>query len=392
MSDPYIDIYKTALVPTKRLDLAIIGGGCAGLSLARELAQRQTSQSVIILEPRTHYQDDRSWCFWAPRQHALSHLVSHTWAAWLFGQHAQSYEKRGSVSHPYQYIRSSDFYQDCWKTIEHCPAIESRLGTTVLKIEHHLDGWRIETDRDCLFATHVIDTRPPSPQQLAQATLYQCFLGVEIELSDEITIDHSTIELMTDMRVVNNDFYFTYLLPTSPNRLLIELTVFAKTPQSAEDLKSAFNQLLNDRGYYTSTILRTEYGILPMGLPMEKTELPRAGMSAGALRPSSGYGFMRIQRWAKQCAEYYCAHDAVLAQTTSHFLLQKMDQLFLKVLHDQPQLAPILFEQLFSRTDAERLIRFMNDHAKGLDYLHIVASLPKGPFIKALVSSVFLRT
>ena len=391
MSTPYIDIYKTALVPTKRLDLAIIGGGCAGLSFARELAQRQTSQSVIILEPRTHYQDDRSWCFWAPRQHALSHLVSHTWTAWLFGRYAQPNEKRGSANHPYQYIRSSDFYQDCWTTIEQCPSIESRLGTSVLKLERLRDGWSIETNNECLFAKQVIDTRPPSPQQFAQATMYQCFLGVEIEHSNEIINDHSTIELMTDMQVVNNDFYFTYLLPISHNRLLIELTVFAKKPQSAEDLKSAFDQLLNDRGYCTSTILRTEYGILPMGLPVDKTEFPRAGMSAGALRPSSGYGFMRIQRWAKQCAEYYCAHDAVLAQTTSHFLLQKMDQLFLKVLHDQPQLAPTLFEQLFSRTDAERLIRFMNDRAKGLDYIHIVASLPKAPFINALVSSFFHR-
>jgi hypothetical protein len=68
-----------------------------------------------------------------------------------------------------------------------------------------------------------------------------------------------------------------------------------------------------------------------------------------------------------------------------------MDQLFLKVLHDQPLLAPTLFQQLLSRTDAERFIRFMNDRAKGLDYLHIVTSLPKTPFLKALLSSIFQR-
>ncbi|CAN1498962.1 carotene-cycl, lycopene cyclase family protein [Burkholderiaceae bacterium] len=391
MSAPYIDIYKTALVATKRLDLAIIGGGCAGLSLARELAERQTSHSVMILEPRTHYQDDRSWCFWAPQQHALSHLVSHTWTAWLFGQQDQPNEKRASSNNPYQYIRSSDFYQDCWEKIGQCPSIEARLGTSVLKLERLLEGWSIETNSECLFAKQVIDTRPPSPQQFAQATLYQCFLGVEIELSNESTIDPSTLELMTDMRVMNNDFYFTYLLPLSHDRLLIELTVFSTKPQAAEHLQSAFDQLLKERGYSSSTTLRTEYGILPMGLPLDKTDFPRAGMSAGALRPSSGYGFMRIQRWAKQCADHYYAHDAVLEQTTSHFLLQQMDQLFLKVLHDQPLLAPTLFQQLLNRTDAERFIRFMNDRAKGLDYLHIVASLPKPPFIKALLSSIFQR-
>jgi lycopene beta-cyclase len=392
MSDPYIDIYKTALVPTKRLDLAIIGGGCAGLSLARELAQRQTPQSVIIFEPRTHYQDDRSWCFWAPRQHALSHLVSHTWTGWLFGRYAQPNEKRGSASHPYQYIRSSDFYQDCWTTIEQCPAIESRLGTTVLKLERHLDGWRIETDRDCLFAKHVIDTRPPSPQQLAQTTLYQCFLGVEIELSDEITIDHSTIELMTDMRVVNDDYCFTYLLPFSKNRILIEHTIFSAHPVTAENLQHPLNLLLEKRGLNTASIIRTEHAILPMGLPVDKTELPRAGIGGGALRPSSGYGFMRIQRWAKECATQFSEQSILSPHTDSGFFLTHMDQLFLKVLRRQPQLTPTLFQQLLGQSDTERFIRFMNDEAHFFDYLNIVSSLPKTPFIKTLFSTPFKST
>lgn len=392
MSDPYIDIYKTALVPTKRLDLAIIGGGCAGLSLARELAKRQIAQSVMIIEPRTHYQDDRSWCFWAPRQHALSHLVSHTWTAWLFGQQAQQNEKRGSESHPYQYIRSSDFYQDCWKTIEQCPSIESRLGTSVLQLERHLDGWTIETDHDCLFATHVIDTRPPSPQQFAQASLYQCFLGVEIELSDEIIIDYSTIELMTDMQVVNGDYCFTYLLPFSKNRILIEHTIFSSRPVIAENLHQPLNLLLQKRGLNTASIIRTEYAILPMGLPVEKTELPRAGIGGGALRPSSGYGFIRIQRWARDCATQFSEQNILTPHTASGFILSHMDQLFLKVLRLQPQLTPTLFQQLLGQTDPERFIRFMNDEANVFDYLNIVSSLPKIPFIKALFSTPFKST
>jgi lycopene beta-cyclase len=392
MSAPYIDTYNTVLVPTKSLELAIIGGGCAGLSLARELAERQTSQSVMILEPRTHYQDDRSWCFWAPQQHALSHLVSHTWNAWLFGQHDQPNEKRGSVSHPYQYIRSSDFYQDCWKHIEQCPAIESRLGTSVLKLERQLDGWSIETDRECLYATHVIDTRPPSPQQFAQATLYQCFLGVEIELSDEIIIDHSTIELMTDMRVVNGDYCFTYLLPFSKNRILIEHTVFSAQPVTAENLQKPLNLLLEKRGLNTASIIRTEHAILPMGLPIENTELPRAGIGGGALRPSSGYGFMRIQGWARDCATQFSEQGILSPHIDSGFILPHMDQLFLKVLRLQPQLTPTLFQQLLGQADTERFIRFMTDKSNFFDYLNIISSLPKTPFVKALFSTYFKST
>lgn len=391
MSAPFTDIYKTVLAPTKRIDLAIIGGGCAGLSLARELAERQNAQSVMIIEPRKHYQDDRSWCFWAPRQHAHSHMVSHLWSAWLFGQQGHPNEQRSSLKNPYQYIRSSDFYRKSLESIAQSPMIEIRLDESVTSVERVQDGWHIETDRDNVFASNVIDTRPPAKEQLTQATLYQCFLGVEIEHEYEIYNNSSTIELMTEMQVINGDFCFTYLLPFSKNHLLIEHTIFSAQPLTAASLQESIDLLLKNRGLNNTSILRTEYGILPMGLPEIKTDLPRAGMGGGALRPSSGYGFMRIQRWAKLCATRFDEQGTVVPQTVSGSLPQKMDQLFLTVLRSQPELAPLLFKQLLGRSETERFIRFMNDQANVFDYLNIVASLPKTPFIKALLSTILLR-
>jgi len=61
---------------TRAVDLAILGGGCAGLSLARELAANQVKRSVIVIEPRQAYEDDRSWCFWAADQHQFQDWVS----------------------------------------------------------------------------------------------------------------------------------------------------------------------------------------------------------------------------------------------------------------------------------------------------------------------------
>jgi lycopene beta-cyclase len=386
MSAPFTGTCMTVLAPTKRIDLAIIGGGCAGLSLARELAAQQTSRSVMIIEPRTHYQDDRSWCFWAPRQHALSHLVSHRWTTWQFGHQGKNNQQRGSADNPYQYIRSSDFYQDCYDKIAQCPSIDYRLGISVLNVERLPDGWGIETSSDSLFATHIIDTRPPGNEYFSQAMLYQCFLGVEIELNDQLVNDHTNIELMTDMQNINGDFFFTYLLPFSKNRILIEQTIFSAQPVTAENLQQPLNLLIEKRGLNTASILRTEYGILPMGLPTAKNELPRAGIGGGALRPSSGYGFMRIQRWARNCATQFIEQGTITSHADSGFFLSHMDQLFLRVLRIYPQLTPTLFQQLLGQTDTERFIRFMIDQANLLDYLNIVSSLPKAPFIKALFS------
>jgi lycopene beta-cyclase len=383
--------YKTALEPTQRLDLAIIGGGCAGLSLARELADRQTTRSIIILEPRTHYQDDRSWCFWSTSEHALSRLVSHRWTTWRFGLQGQAIETKSSSLHPYQYIRSADFYLDCWKKIAQCPSIASRLGTTVINLIKQEDGWNIETTHGSFFAKQVIDTRPPSSTHFEQSTLYQCFLGAEIERGHNLNTNNAALELMTDMRLLDGEFCFTYLLPLGHDRLLIELTLFASRPYTAEALREAFDQLLAERGLTDSQSLRIEYGNLPMGLPIHRSDPPRAGLGGGALRPSSGYGFMRIQRWAELCAEQYCKQGTVMPQTLSSFWLQKMDQLFLSVIQTQPSLAPTLFTKLLGKTQTERFIRFMNDQASLIDYLHIVMCLPKKPFIHALFSNLFQR-
>ena len=50
----------------KEFDYVIIGGGCAGLSLAYELElnKKLENKSLAIIEPRTDYSRDKTWSFW----------------------------------------------------------------------------------------------------------------------------------------------------------------------------------------------------------------------------------------------------------------------------------------------------------------------------------------
>ncbi len=47
----------------KEFDYIIIGGGCAGLSLAYELAihNKIKTKTLAIIEPRLEYKKDKSW-------------------------------------------------------------------------------------------------------------------------------------------------------------------------------------------------------------------------------------------------------------------------------------------------------------------------------------------
>lgn len=375
------------------VDLAILGGGCAGLSIARELSTQAIQKSVVVIEPRESYQDDRSWCFWAAKQHTLSRLVSHVWPDWLFGRHSFTVKTRSCPGYPYQYVRSADFYQDSLNIIAQSPSIKVRTGLTVTAVERNPDGWRVVTPQETYIAAQVIDTRPPPSELIEKATLFQCFLGVEIQLDPLAKIDIKQLELMTDMRLVNEEFCFSYILPLASDRLLVEVTFFARHVLTQDDLHDALTQLLSRRGWGHAKILRTEYGNLPMGLALMHTptvagpnQLVHAGTRGGALRPSSGYAFLRIQRWAEQCASQYAEQGTLYTGTGSGFWLQQMDQLFLAVIKNNPALAPILFDRLLSIEQTERFLRFMDDRASFFDCLHVIHQLPKAPFIKALLS------
>lgn len=376
----------------KHVDLAILGGGCAGLSLARELAQAQTHRSVVVIEPRQTYEDDRSWCFWAHDSQPRPPWIGHSWQRWSFGKANTPNQSRECGQYPYRYVRSIDFYRASLATIKTCAAIDLKLGQAVTHLDALETGWQITTDDETYIAQQVVDTRPPAQSQLDQSTLQQCFLGAEIKLSAaagfDIDIDTQTVELMTDMRLVDGEFCFTYILPLATDHLLVEVTFFAKHPPTRASLEHQLNLLLAARGWADAQILRTEFAELPMGMPLKTSVKQKqpvlAGMRGGALRPSSGYGFLRIQDWAQRCAQRYSTEGTLVRQTTSRFWLQKMDQIFLNVLQHEPARVAEVFDTLLSQTEPTRFIRFMNDQATLSDCLKIVACLPKWPFLKAL--------
>ena len=45
-------------------DIAIIGGGNAGLSLARNLFRDQTKKKIIVIEPELPEKKSANWCTW----------------------------------------------------------------------------------------------------------------------------------------------------------------------------------------------------------------------------------------------------------------------------------------------------------------------------------------
>ena len=96
----------------KEFDYIIIGGGCAGLSLAYELEifDKLKTKKLAIIEPRTRYQRDKTWSFWKVIPHNFEDCVKSNWKNFSLNFPSEVKHLK-CESYPYQTIDSNLFYK-----------------------------------------------------------------------------------------------------------------------------------------------------------------------------------------------------------------------------------------------------------------------------------------
>lgn len=109
-----------------------------------------------------------------------------------------------------------------------------------------------------------------------------------------------------------------------------------------------------------------------------------AGTAGGAVRPSSGYAFLRIQAWAAACAERVQAGEAPIPHPPEPHWRRGADQLFLRVIRAQLDVAPIAFMAMARHLQPRLLVRFLSDDSTFADFVRVASVLPKAPFLRAL--------
>ena len=65
----------------KEFNYVILGGGCAGLSLAYELDihKKLNDKTLAIVETRDEYKRDKTWSFWKVTDHNFDDCVIKSW-------------------------------------------------------------------------------------------------------------------------------------------------------------------------------------------------------------------------------------------------------------------------------------------------------------------------
>ena len=385
---------------TKMYKHIILGSGCAGLSLAWNLLDSGVTDPILIVDRRTTYENDRTWCFWDVEPTPFSDLATHSWSRWMIHDGDREIIA-GCPEYPYLRIRSADFYRRVLDRLASAPNVILALGRRILSVRETDRGVRVTTAGGEFDGVRAFDStgRRPAPAVPGRrpAALLQHFFGQAIRVKHP-AFDPSCPSLM-DFRAPQTDGpHFVYLLPLSETEALVENTYLYPFTVSAERHRREIGDYLAMRyglvgGSYEVT--EEESGAIPMTTATTRvvthSRVKPIGLAGGAARPSSGYAFLRIQRQVRAIARRIAnpsrvdpAHDrGKLASLKYRFF----DAVFLRTLADRPDLAPRIFGRMFDRADPSAVVRFLGERSTLIDDLGIVSALPKAPFLAAALRS-----
>jgi len=366
-------------------DILILGGGCAGLSLAMRLAKMgKDCPRVAIVERREYYVHDRTWSFWGSESAQLKSMATAEWKS-VRVVNKENTHVIDCAATPYQSLESGVFYQKSQEEISKNPRIKFFLGKSVLKVDKVDQFWEIDLAGEHLRGKQVIDTRPGFGKKI-DPILWQSFSGVECESSED-SFDEKVATLMEFIDGPKEQVTFLYILPYSSRRALIEVTVFAARVQSKEQIQT-FWEDISKKYSGKLTPKYSEYYAIPMGFRVDDQFTDptyiKVGIESGAARAATGYVFQRIQRWAEMASIQVRRGCLISPLQADSWMIRWMDLLFLKVIADHPHRGSELLMRLFSRRDAGALIRFMDDKPSILDAIKVMMTLPKILFIRCL--------
>ena len=352
----------------KEFDYIIVGGGCAGLSLAYELEinDKLKDKTLAIIEPRKEYKRDKTWSFWKVFDHNFEDCIIKSWNHFTINTSEDSHELINK-KFPYQSIDSGKFYEKINLKLSNNPNINFFKNLKGINLENSLIF-------NSVFAG-----------ELNKSELWQHFQGIEIETEKDI-FDEEILNLMDFNCDQRNDVHFFYTLPLSKNKALIETTWLSNLEdQSLMDYDLQLeNYIKNNLGIKNYKINFTEKGAIPLFYPSFKNDdkTINIGSAGGMTRLSTGYTFLNIQEHSN-----YIVKNIDKIKKIKTFNLGKkyqfLDKIFLKVLEKHPEKMPKIFFTMF-KTSSNTVIKFLSNKSNIFEDINIIRKMPKLIFIKAL--------
>ena len=357
----------------KEYDYVIIGGGCAGLSLAYELDlhKKLKNKKLAIIDPRTNYKRDKTWSYWKVINHNFEDCVKKSWSRFYVTDTSRKNNESDCSYYPYQSIDSEKFYKKILKKLKKNKNIVFKKKLNKSEFKESI----------------VFNSVPAIKKFNKDRTNYwQHFYGMEIEFKKpQFNLDK--FDLMNFDCDQRSAVHFIYTLPFQKNRMLVETTWFSKYDKKLFDYQKQIEQWIWDSMCLKKSDYKIKYrekGAIPL-FPIHqknKKNFINIGTAGGMTRVSTGYTFLNIQEHSK-----YIRMNIENISNVKRFQIKKkyyfFDKIFMKVLDKSPEKMPKLFFNLFGIFN-KSIIKFLSNKSNLIDDIIVIFKMPKWIFIKSL--------
>jgi len=371
-------------------DYIIAGAGAAGLSLAYRIARSPLQpKKVLLLDVDPKESNDRTWCFWSEQPMLFDDIVCKEWADLGFWEEGR--RSGGDISPAtYKMIRGLDFYRKVKSALAKQPAFEWR-EEQVVRYEEHGSGACVVTNQGEYWAPVVFNSclLPPSPSKKEETHfLWQHFTGWWIKTEEDYFNPDKGV--LMDFRTPQyGSARFFYLLPLNKREALVEYTIFSPERLEAHHYRDALRQYLQGQWGLDSYHLQEEEG---GAIPMTDRKMPaywsphvlNIGTMGGAVKPTTGYAFLNIQRQTRQLVAQMEAGAKLNPALHTPARFRFYDRLLLNILQYFGEEGKNIFCRLFRYNRIRRILRFLEEGTHIGQEARLFATLPIVTFLRAV--------
>ncbi len=353
----------------REFDYIIIGGGCAGLSLAYELEiyDKLKDKTLAIIEPREDYIRDKTWSFWKVFSHNFDDCVKKSWINFTINTPNDTKFVNCEPT-PYQTIDSGMFYEKILSKL--------KLNKNIQFLKN-ID----QIDKSNSFVFNSVPNFENRKNEL-----WQHFYGVEIETRKDF-FDEEIFNLMDFNCDQRNRVHFFYTLPFTKKTALIESTWISElNNNSLNDYEEQIDDYLcNHLNLRQCEIHFKEQGAIPLFRQnnVNKSNEIYIGSAGDMTRLSTGYTFLNIQEQSR-----YIRENIENIKNINLFKINSkydfLDKILLRVLKNNPNEMGNIFFKVFN-SKSKTAINFLSNKSNFFEDLEVILKMPKWKFLKELI-------
>ena len=368
-------------------DYIIVGSGCAGLSLAFQIAQSSvlSQKRILILDSEQKTTNDKTWCFWSKSELSYESAKKMAWDKLEFKADKLIVQEQLS-QFKYYYVNSLDFYNEVLGKLRSSENVEI-LTEPVVQIVQEDNKVSVHTN-DAIYTTEyafnsviaLLKDKPPKPE------LIQHFFGKRVRTKEPF-FKNAHVKLMDFSLPNTNTVQFGYVLPFSDHEALIEYTEFSGLHRSDEEYESLFKTYITNLGLPNFEVMELERGQIPMTrfqFPRyNSTRVLNLGTAGGFTKPTSGYTFNNIQRDVASIISSL-ETDTPFNRKLNPSRFRFYDKLLLGIIKKYPQKVKSIMKSLFRNNSMEIVLNFLDEKTSIKNEIRIFSRLPWLPFLNQI--------